>query len=203
MSRTLRIHFVKNCIPFSAISKRRSYLLPLLENRFESSVIAEDPLKRTLGPEPAQGLRLVHDLPRKPQHFGRPTKTASFMNASAACLGRQLHIPAINCDSHGLLTYQMQHGPFSATSDDRTVCEELDCILPHRSDSLPGISVSRDEDDWNCIPLTSAYSAYIRRHGDPHGPTWNTEAGLIHIANWSDNRELHPMMAMGATTIGA
>jgi hypothetical protein len=71
------------------------------------------------------------------------------MNASAACLGRQLHIPAINCDSRGLLTYQMQHGPFSATSDDRTVCEELDCILRHRSDSHPGISMSRHGADRN------------------------------------------------------
>jgi len=121
-----------------------SYLLRLLENRFESSAIADDPLKRTLGPEPAQGLRLMHDLPQKPQHFGLSTKTASFMNASAACLGRQLHIPAINCDSRGLLTYQMQHGPFQRQVMIERFCEELDCILPHRSDSHPGISVSRE-----------------------------------------------------------
>ena len=65
-----------------------------------------------------------------------------------------------------------------------------------------GMREARDSADFIIRRVTSTYS-YICGHGDQHCPSLDPEAGLIHIGCWPDHRQLHHMMAVGATTFGA
>src|ERR1700728_389261 len=76
---------------------------------------------------PAQGSWLLHNLPQKPLHV-----TASRDCNCRAC-------SHLKCSAN-LFEQQVMIEWF---------CKELDGTLSHRSNSHPGISMSRDEDDRN------------------------------------------------------
>src|ERR1700687_2325501 len=67
------------------------------------------------------------DLPQKPLHEGSPRI----------------------CNSRGCSHIKCSTDPFEQHVMIERFCKELDCTLSHRSNSHPGISMSRDEDDRN------------------------------------------------------
>src|ERR1700722_12263683 len=92
--------FSRASFPLNEDSRVRGRnLLHLLENTFERSTIADDPLERTLG------------LIRPKVHYGCVIPPPEI---STLRLPTRLKRPR-------LLTHQVQHGPSSATNDDRTV----------------------------------------------------------------------------------
>src|SRR6202020_2759262 len=78
----------------------------------------------TFRPGPAQGSRLSHNLPRKP-----------------------LKTPTRDCNSRDCSHIKCGPDPSEQQVMIERLCKELDCTLSHRSNSNPGISMSRDEDD--------------------------------------------------------
>src|SRR6266436_7095907 len=105
-------------------------LLHLLENRFEGSAIADDPLERTLG--------LV---PRRVR------------NCCIICHKILLPGTAYDCYKPVCSHIKCNSDPFEQQMMIERFCKELDCTFSHRTNPHPGISMSRDEDDRNIAVL--------------------------------------------------
>src|SRR5713101_294924 len=60
-----------------------------------------------------------------------------------------LKAPPRDCNSRGCSHIKCSTDPFEQQVMIERFCKELDCTLSHRSNSHPGIPMSRDEDDRN------------------------------------------------------